>query len=119
MLFARCAATAIAVAGLSAGCATHPVRTPKATELTSGVSASTIVTAQELAGLPWQGSLMDALQRLRPFMLASRGATPSVSLNGAPPVELSFLRTIPTSAVREVRLLRSSTSSSRRCWTER
>ena len=108
MLFARWAAVAAAVA--AAGCATHPVRTPRSSDVTSGASASTVVTAQELAGIAVQGSLMHALERLRPFMLSSRGSTPWVSLDGSPPAELSLLQTIPASAVREVRLLRSSSS---------
>lgn len=110
MQFARSATTLLAVAGLAAGCATYPVRAPRPSEVTTGTSASTVVTAQELTGIIRQGSLMDALQRLRPFMLASRGTTPWVSIDGAPPAELSLLRTIPASEVREVRLLRSSSS---------
>ena len=69
---------------------------------------SSVVTAQELAGLLRQGSLMEALERLRPFMLVSRGTTPRVSVDGSPPAELSLLRAIPASVVREVRLQRSS-----------
>lgn len=110
MPFARSATTLLAVAGLSAGCATHALRTPSASMMTTGASASTVVTAQELAGIIRQGSLMEALQRLRPFMLASRGTTPWVSIDGAPPAELSLLRTIPASEVREVRMLRASSS---------
>jgi hypothetical protein len=53
---------------------------------------------------------MEALERLRPFMLASRGTTPWVSIDGSPPVEISVLGTIASSQVREVRLLRSSSS---------
>lgn len=103
-------ATALAIAGLVAGCATHPARPSRSRDLTSGVSASTVVTAEELSGIVHQGSLMDALERLRPFMLASRGTTPWVSIDGSPPVEVSILGTIPSSHVREVRLLRSSSS---------
>ncbi len=110
MLLARCAMTAFAVAGLAAGCATHPVRAPRSSEVTTGASASTVVTAKELAGLVRQGSLMDALERLRPFMLASRRTPPRVSVDGSPPAELSLLRMIPASEVREVRLLRASSS---------
>ena len=103
-------ATALAIAGLVAGCATHRARPSRSSDLTSGVSASTVVTAQELSGIVHQGSLMDALERLRPFMLTSRGTTPWVSIDGSPPVDISILRTIPSSHVREVRLLRSSSS---------
>lgn len=110
MLFARYATTAFIFAGVAAGCATHVVRTPSSSAVTTGASASTVVTSQELAGTIRQGSLMDALERLRPFMLVSRGSTPWVSVDGSPPAELSLLRAIPASAVREVRLLRSSSS---------
>jgi len=44
-------------------------------------------------------------------MLRSRGASPPlVSVDGSAPAELSLLRTIQTSTVREVRLLRASSS---------
>ncbi|MGH7694012.1 MAG: hypothetical protein ACRENH_03480, partial [Gemmatimonadaceae bacterium] len=107
MQFARCAMTAFAVAGLAAGCGTHAVKTPRS-HVTAGAPTSTVVSAQELARVLRQGSLMDALEQLRPSMLASRGTTPWVKVDGSPPAELSILRMIPTSEVREVRLLRSS-----------
>jgi hypothetical protein len=44
-------------------------------------------------------------------MLVSRGGTtPRVSVDGSPPADLSLLRTIEASAVREVRLQRASSS---------
>ncbi len=110
MSFTRRATTALAIVGLAAGCATGPARNRSSSEVTDGVSASTVVTAQELGGIIQHGTLMDALQRLRPFMLVSRGTTPWVSVDGSPPAELSLLRSIPASDVREVRLLRSSSS---------
>jgi len=64
-------------------------------------------------GLSNQGSLMDALERLRPYMLSSRGTTPSVSIDGAPAVELSLLRTIPVRVVRQVRLQRAASGTGR------
>ena len=109
MFFALRATTAFAVAGLAAGCTGH-AGTRRSSEATNNASSSTVVTAQELAGLARQGSLMDALERLRPNMLASRGTPPRVSVDGAPLAELSFLRSIPASTVREVRLQRASSS---------
>ena len=112
MRFARRATTALAVASLAAGCAVRPVVSPNSSYATHGAAADDIVTAKELNQVR-QGSLLDALARVRPSMLRSRGNTPWVSVDGAPPAEISFLRTIQASAVREVRLERSSGSVSR------
>jgi hypothetical protein len=81
--------------------------------VTEGVSASTYVSARELARITQQGSLMDALQRLRPGILASRGATPTVSIDGAPLAELAILRSISVGMVRHVRLQRGSSGTAR------
>ena len=113
MVFARRATIVLAVAGLAAGCATGSVQTRRSDEARGSASASAVVTAQELGRLMTQGSLMDALERLRPAMLRARGAAPLVSVDGSPPSELSVLRMIPASTVREVRLLRSSSSVGR------
>lgn len=110
MLFTGRALFMVGVAGLVAGCA---VRTPGALDATASLSAGTLLMAQELAGVAQQGSLMDALQRLRPGWLRSRGAAPMVSLDGALAAELSSLRLIPVSIVREVRIERSSSSVGR------
>jgi hypothetical protein len=77
------------------------------------MSASTVLTSKDLGRLVRQGSVMDALERLRPFWLVSRGTTPLVSIDGSSPADVSLLRTIPVSVVREVRLLRSSSSAVR------
>jgi len=109
MLFARCATSVLAIGVLATGCATHAGVTPSSRAPTTGAAASTVVAAEELARLAPQGSLMDALARVRPsFMLRSRGTTPLVSVDGSHPAELSLLRTIDVSVVREVRLQRSS-----------
>ena len=110
MVFARCATTALAAVSLAAGCATVGGPSRRSDEVQVGASASAVVTAQELGRLMTQGSLLDALERLRPYMLTSRGTKPLVSVDGSPPSELSLLHMIPASAVREVRLLRSSSS---------
>lgn len=108
MLFTRCA-NVLAIGGLVAGCASHAGRETSSRAPTVGVAASTVVTAEELGRVAQQGSLMDALARARPsFILRSRGATPLVSVDGSALTELSILRTIEASAVREVRLQRAS-----------
>ena len=56
---------------------------------------------------------MDALQRLRPSWLRSRGASPMVSVDGGPAMELLSLRLISASLVREVRLERSTSGAGR------
>jgi hypothetical protein len=97
----------LAVAGTVAGCVAGAASPRGATD---PVSASTVVTAQELQGIPQRGSVTDALKRLRPNWLISRGGTPYVSVDGAPPTELSFLDTILASTIREVRIERASSS---------
>jgi hypothetical protein len=104
MLFARQATTRLALAALAAGCATGPGITPR----TDNGPSATVVTSEELARRGQEGTLMDALERLRPSMLRSRGTTPRVSVDGSPPADLSLLRTITSSTVREVRLQRAS-----------
>jgi hypothetical protein len=55
---------------------------------------------------------MEALEQLRPSMLLARGGRlPMLSVDGGPPTDLSILRTISTSVVREVRLQRASSSA--------
>jgi hypothetical protein len=111
MLVVRGATRVVAIAGLAAGCVSHAVGTPSSNDVVSAAGGATVVTAQELARSTPQGMLLDALQRVRPLMLRSRGASPPlVSVDGSAPAELSLLRTIQTSTVREVRLLRASSS---------
>ena len=107
MLCAHRTLIVLAVAGLVAGCATRPVTSRDAT---SRFSEGTVLTAEELARIPRQGSLMEAMERLRPQWLTSRGATPWVVIDGAPAAELSVLQLIQASDVREVRLERSASS---------
>ena len=111
MLFALRAALVLCVGVLAVGCATHVPRTPSWKEATVDGSASTMVTAQELARFGREGSLLDALKRLRPVMLAGRGAVPWVSVDGSPPAELALLRTIQASEVRDVHLQRASSGA--------
>ena len=94
MLFTRCA-SALAIGGLVAGCATHAGMKPSSRTPTAGVAPSTVVTGEELGRVAQRGSLMDALARARPaFVRGSRGAMPLVSVDGSPLTERSILRTI-------------------------
>ena len=111
MLHALRAALVLCAGVLAAACATHARGTPSWNEAAVDGSSSTMVTAQELARFGREGSLMDALKRLRPVMLAGRGAAPWVSVDGSPPVELALLRTIQASDVRDVRLERASSGT--------
>jgi hypothetical protein len=110
MFLARRAMTALAVASLAAGCAVRPVVSSSSSAATHGAATDDMVTAKELNQVR-QGSLLDALARVRPSMLRVRGNTPWVSVDGAPPAEISFLRTIQASAVREVHLERVSNAA--------
>jgi hypothetical protein len=98
---------ALAVVSIVAGCATGAMSARGATERQW---ANTVITTQELDGIPQRGSLMEALKRLRPEWLASRGGTPYVTVDGAPPTDLSFLDTILASTIREVHIERASSS---------
>ena len=106
MLLTQRAVIGFALAGLLAGCATS---TKAARDRTSRASFM-VVTAQELSRASQQGTLMDALLRLRPGWLTSRGATPGLSVDGGPPTDAGLLRAIPVSEVREVRFERSTSS---------
>ena len=110
MFFARRALFMVVIAGSVAGCAG---RTVSSLDATTNLSAGTLLLAQELAGITQQGTLMDALQRLRPGWLRARGASPMVSVDGGPAMELSSLRLISASLVREVRLERSTSGAGR------
>jgi hypothetical protein len=62
MLFARCAASVLAIGVPATGCASH-AGTPSSHTPTIGAPASTVVTAEELGRVAQEGSLMDALVR--------------------------------------------------------
>ena len=104
MLLTQRAVIGFLFAGMVAGCATS---TKIARDGPSRASYA-VVTSQELSGARQQGSLMDALVRLRPGWLTSRGATPGLSVDGGPPTDAGLLRFIPASDVREVRFERLS-----------
>lgn len=114
MPFARSTTTVLAIVGLAAGCGPYGGTTRRSSDATSDVSPQTVLTAQELARGTPQGSLMDALKRQRPSFLVSRGGDPPmVSVNGAPPAELSILQTISVSDVCLVQQSRSVSNGSR------
>ena len=95
---------------LVGGCAARGAR---GLDGTGSASIGTVVTVQELERVVNLGSMMDALQQLRPGWLLSRGGTPAVSVDGGPSTDISVLRMIPASTVREVRLERSTSSVGR------
>ena len=110
MRFAHRTSMALAVASLFTSCTTGATQWPGPSVQ---FSAGTLLTAEEMTGVAQSGSLLDALQRLRPLWLNSHKAATGVSMDGAPPVELAFLRDIPASTVREVRFERGTSSVSR------
>jgi hypothetical protein len=68
-----------------------------------------VITAEELARS--EGSLRQVLERLRPWMLGSRGTPTFVTVDGSPLTDLSILAVIPVSTVQEVRLRRAFSSA--------
>ena len=76
-----------------------------------GTSTGAVVSARELASAT--GSLMEALDRLRPWMVAPRLTPIFVTIDDAPPTDLSILKTIPATTVYEVRLRRTSSDIGR------
>ena len=70
---------------------------------------STTVSATALRGQ--DGSLYDALTRLRPWIIARRGGQQVfVSIDGSPLTDAAILKSIRASTVYEVRLRRASSS---------
>jgi hypothetical protein len=112
MITARFVSTLLTIVSLTTACLS-PASTHSARQRPDGTSVNAVITTAELSRLEGNGSLMDALHRLRPLMLAPRrGALPVVSIDRAPPEEISVLRHISASAVREVRLVRSPSRAS-------
>ena len=112
MRFGNVALTTLVVASLAAGCSGR-FTARSATRASSGFPGSTVVTATELARIVRQGSLIDAIEQVRPSLLASRGGTLLVSVDGSAASDLSILRMIAASDVFEVRRLRASSSVGR------
>ena len=74
----------------------------------ASVSASSLVTSEELARYASGANLFDALQRVRPTFLYPRGSRALVSIDGTAPSDLSVLSSIPVSTVAEVRFIRAT-----------
>jgi len=102
---------ALGVLALSLGCVAQ--LTPGRHEDAPSLSGNSLVTAAELTRYTPGTSLLDALQRLRPTILYSRGTSALVSIDGTAPTDQDVLRSIPVSTVAEVRLLRATSSVSR------
>ena len=73
---------------------------------------STRVTAAELSRYAGGQSLLEALRRLRPTFLDSRGSHPMVTVDGSAAGDQSILSTIPVSHVFEVRLVKAGSPGS-------
>jgi hypothetical protein len=112
MLFRRFVLTALAFAGGTTGCASQSSELRRPREATTR-APSTVVTATEIGRVGLRGTVMDAVERIRPAWLLSRGSSPLVSIDGGAAADLSTLRMIPVSHVRELRLERSSSSLGR------
>ena len=114
MRAARWITVLVAFPAWSSGCASRGGAALRLQSPGSESSGIAVVTAQELGRLARQSSILEALQQLRPSILAPRGMTPPlVSIDGSPPAELWILRTIQASSVREVRLNRASAATGR------
>ena len=95
--------------GLLFGCTT-PFGSPAKPQGAAIASEAPSVTAADLFADGWDATVLDALRRYRPLFLRSRGVVPMVTIDGAPPANLSILETLTVSAICDVRLLRASTS---------
>lgn len=100
--------------GLLAGCAQpsihHSSRGPAPTRSSD---ASTVVTRSELDRSAPTGTLMAALQKVRPWFLTGRGGTVLVSLEGSALTDASVLRNVSVTDVCEVRLVRGTSGAGR------
>jgi hypothetical protein len=65
-----------------------------------------VLEAEELISFSQSGTLLDAVERLRPGWFQSRGTPPLVSIDGSPPSEISTLRAIQVVEVQQLRLER-------------
>lgn len=74
-------------------------------------ASSDVITSAELSRLDPGLTLTEVIEHSRPWFLHSRGSNSSVSLDGSPPTEATLLRTIPTSQVKEVRLVRGGATA--------
>ncbi len=80
------------------------------------------ITAEEIALLPEVGDAYDAIQRLRPRFLQTRGVNRILSSDPPQPVvyldevkrgQIDFLRTVPVRTIGEIRYLRGVDATTR------
>ena len=100
------------VVGVSTGCAHDPVQRARPGDAREA-SAATVVTATELMRVGQGRSVLNALQYARPSFLTARGGVPLVSVDGSPATDVSILRTLSASDVKEVRLVRGTSGAGR------
>ena len=102
--------TAVLVTIVTAGCATMEVRSSGTDSLRSSIGP--VLSAAELSRFGRNDTVLEALRRLRPNFLRSRGsAVVGVSIDGAAVTDLSILGAIQVSAIEDVRLERASASA--------
>ena len=93
---------------VSAAACTHATNRP-APHASDGSSATTI-TLSELLARGASGSAYSVIEQLRPW-LSSRGPRRvAVSIDGSPPGDLGLLHAISVATVREIRLMRASST---------
>jgi hypothetical protein len=89
-----------------AACATSPSLSTTATMRRNGVrQAPGVITIVDLTPIADGRDLYSAISALRPTFLRPHGGDVSVAIDGMLVGAASFLRTIPASTVKEVRLL--------------
>ena len=110
----RSASAAWLIIGFLAACARPSISHTNPGPVTLRSSdASLVVTRSELDRSAPSGTLMAALQKIRPWFLTGRGGTLLVSLEGSVLTDASVLRTISVPDVCEVRLVRGTSGAGR------
>jgi len=110
----QCPSVAWLFIGFLTGCARAAIpHTEPESVATSPSTNPSVVTNAELARAAQTGSLMEALQTVRPLFLAARGGTVIVSVDGFVFPDTSILRDIPVADVCTVRLQRATSAAGR------
>ena len=110
----RSSSAAWLIIGFLAGCAQPSIpHTSPGPVPTRSSDASSVVTRSELDRSAPGGTLMAALQKIRPWFLTGRGGTLLVSLEGSVLTDASVLRNVAVTEVCEVRLVRGTSGAGR------
>jgi hypothetical protein len=100
-----------AILGFLIGCTHLSITASKSEPMAKAAGEPNALTGSELAGAVQSESLMATLMKFRPSFLASRGATPLVSVDGLVSADVSVLRGILASDVCDVRLERGTSGA--------